>query len=234
MPDVVIGEASARATAARQGLGTEGYKFILTMNCLFLLVGGCVTGRIEEPKYEVISRYGEMEIRAYEPRILAETVVEGSFENAPKEGFRRIAKFIFGDNKAGDKVAMTAPVEVIPKSDEQESEEIAMTAPVTQQISAAGSWTITFTMPANYTLETLPKPLDSKVTVRQLAPMQYAVLQFGGFNTRSNVDDAISRLRQLASSQGIGLSGEPVYARYNPPWTPWFLRRNEILIEVAN
>jgi hypothetical protein len=109
-----------------------------------------------------------------------------------------------------------------------------MTAPVTQQSSAAGMWTITFTMPANYTMETLPKPVDSKVFLRQLAPMKYAALRFGGFNTRENVDDAIMRLREMAAAQSIKLKGEPVYARYNPPWTPWFWRRNEILIEVAD
>lgn len=196
--------------------------------------GGCVTGRIEEPRYDVVARHGEMEIRAYAPRILAETVVDGNFERAPNEGFRRIADFIFGNNKPGKEVAMTAPVEVIPKPAATESTKIAMTAPVTQQASAAGKWTITFTMPASYTMETLPKPVDDRVTVRQLAPMKYAALRFGGFNTRSNVDAAIARLRQLASEQGIKLRGEPVYARYNPPWTPWFWRRNEILIELVD
>jgi hypothetical protein len=199
-----------------------------------LLLGGCMTGRIEEPKYEVVARHGEMEVRAYAPRILAQTVVEGDFERAPNEGFRRIAKFIFGDNVPQKKVAMTAPVEVIPNSESTGKVKISMTAPVTQQSSAAGMWTITFTMPANYTMETLPKPVDSKVFLRQLAPMKYAALRFGGFNTRENVDDAIMRLREMAAAQSIKLKGEPVYARYNPPWTPWFWRRNEILIEVAD
>lgn len=199
-----------------------------------LLAGGCVTGQIEEPKYEVVARHEELEIRAYAPRILAETVVEGNFERAPSEGFRRIADFIFGNNKPGKSVAMTVPVEVIPKSAEAGSEKIAMTAPVTQQASAAGKWTITFTMPSSYTMETLPKPVDDRVTVRQLPPVKYAALRFGGFNTRANVDSAIARLRELSAAQGLKLRGEPVYARYNPPWTPWFWRRNEILIEVVD
>lgn len=197
------------------------------------MVGGCVTGRIEEPKYDVVARHDDMEVRAYAPRILAETVVEGDFEKAPSEGFRRIAGFIFGKNKPGKEVAMTAPVEVIPKPEAEESQKIAMTAPVTQQSSAAGKWTITFTMPASYTMETLPKPVDDRVTVRQLPPMKYVALRFGGFNTRSNVDGAIARLRLSAGAHGFKLRGEPVYARYNPPWTPWFWRRNEILIEVV-
>ena len=202
------------------------------------LIGGCVTGRIEEPKYNVVARHDDMEVRAYAPRLLAETVVDGSFEQAPSEGFRRIAGFIFGKNKPGKEVAMTAPVEVIPnyretKSNETDSAKIAMTAPVTQQASASGKWTITFTMPASYTMESLPKPVDDRVTVRQLQPMKYVALRFGGFNTRSNVDESIARLRKLAAAQGFKLRGEPVYARYNPPWTPWFWRRNEILIEVV-
>jgi hypothetical protein len=206
------------------------------------MVGGCVTGRIEEPKYEVVARHDDMEVRAYAPRILAETIVEGDFERAPSRGFRVIADFIFGKNKSGNEVAMTAPVEVIPKMDEgqnqkggaNDGEKIAMTAPVTQQqASAANKWTITFTMPASYTMESLPKPVDDRVTIRQLPPMKYVALRFGGFNTRSNVDGAIARLRELAAAQGIKLRGEPVYARYNPPWTPWFWRRNEILIEIA-
>jgi len=202
------------------------------------LIGGCVTGRIEEPKYDVVARHGDMEVRAYAPRLLAETVVDGSFERAPSEGFRRIAGFIFGKNKPGKEVAMTAPVEVTPtsretNSNETDSAKIAMTAPVTQQASASGKWTITFTMPASYTMESLPKPVDDRVTVRQLQPMKYVALRFGGFNTRSNVDESIARLRKLAAAQGFKLRGEPVYARYNPPWTPWFWRRNEILIELV-
>lgn len=197
------------------------------------LIGGCVTGRIEEPKYDVVARHDDMEVRTYAPRLLAETVVDGSFEQAPSEGFRRIAGFIFGKNKPGKEVAMTAPVEVIPNSNETDSAKIAMTAPVTQQASASGKWTITFTMPASYTMESLPKPVDDRVTVRQLQPMKYVALRFGGFNTRSNVDESIARLRKLAAAQGFKLRGEPVYARYNPPWTPWFWRRNEILIELV-
>jgi len=197
------------------------------------LIGGCVTGRIEEPKYDVVARHDDMEVRAYAPRLLAETVVDGSFEQAPSEGFRRIAGFIFGKNKPGKEVAMTAPVEVIPNSNETDSAKIAMTAPVTQQASASGKWTITFTMPASYTMESLPKPVDDRVTVRQLQPMKYVALRFGGFNTRSNVDESIARLRKLAAAQGFKLRGEPVYARYNPPWIPWFWRRNEILIELV-
>jgi len=199
---------------------------------------GCVTGRIEEPKYDVIARHGEMEVRAYVPRLLAETVVEGNFERAPSEGFRRIAGFIFGNNKPGKEVAMTAPVEVIPaneKADEkaEKAAKIAMTAPVTQEPSGAGKWTITFTMPSSYTMDSIPRPVDGRVTLRQLPAMKYAALRFGGFNTRANVDAAIARLRDAAAGQGLKLRGEPVYARYNPPWTPWFLRRNEILIEIA-
>ncbi len=199
-----------------------------------MLLGGCMTGRIEEPKYDVIAKHDEMEVRAYAPRILAETVVAGNFERAPSEGFRRIASFIFGNNQPGKKVAMTAPVEVIPNSSGENSTKIAMTAPVTQQASAAGTWTITFTMPADYTMETLPKPVDDKVTLRKLPSTKYAALKFGGFNTRDNVDDAIGQLRRIAEAHGIPLRGEPVYARYNPPWTPWFWRRNEILIEIAD
>jgi hypothetical protein len=82
-------------------------------------------------------------------------------------------------------------------------------------------------------MESLPRPVDDRVTLRPLPPMKYAALRFGGFNTRANVDGAIARLRELAAARGIKLRGEPVYARYNPPWTPWFWRRNEILIEVA-
>ncbi len=192
-----------------------------------------MTGRIEEPKYDVVARHGELEVRAYAPRILAETTVDGSFEQAPNEGFRRIAKFIFGANQPGSKVAMTAPVEMIPTPPKDAGAKIAMTAPVTQQASAAGSWTITFTMPSSYTMASLPNPVDTRVTLRELAPKKYVALQFGGFNTRANVDEAILRLRQMALSHGFKLQGEPVYARYNPPWTPWFWRRNEILIEVV-
>lgn len=210
---------------------------------LIFVVGGCVTGKIEEPKYIVVKQDGVFELREYEERIVAETIVEGSFKDAPNVGFRRLADFIFGNNVAQSKVAMTAPVSqeptsqkiamTAPVSQESVSEEIAMTAPVSQESSAAGRWRITFTMPKAYTIETLPRPNNPAVTIRTLPATRFAVVRFSGRNRQSTVDEKTAELRNWAATQGLKDSGNvPLYARYDPPWVLWFWRRNEILIEV--
>jgi hypothetical protein len=194
----------------------------------FILLESCVTGKIEEPKFDVILAEGEFEIREYAPRIVAETYVRGEFSDAPNIGFRRLADYIFGNNTKKSEISMTAPVSL-----ERKNEKIAMTAPVSQEKTADSSWLITFTMPRQYSLESLPKPNSELVTLRQLPPAKFATVKFSGFNRRTTVLEKTESLRQWLKSKSIKEKGaEPIYARYNPPWTPWFLRRNEILIEL--
>lgn len=191
---------------------------------------GCVMSNIEEPKYEVVRDYGEFELRQYAPTIVAETVVDGEFDSSSSVGFRRLANYIFGGNKSKLKMAMTAPVTSAAAS--SPSEKISMTAPVSQVASGTDKWTISFTMPSSYTMATLPEPLDPAVQLREVPGATYAALRFSGFNSASLVAEKTARLRTLASKERITLQDRVIYARYNPPWKPWFLRRNEILIET--
>ena len=125
---------------------------------------------------------------------------------------------------------MTAPVSST--TQQPTSEKINMTAPVSQVAAGIDRWIITFTMPSNYTLETLPDPLDPQVRLRALPSSTFAAIRFSGFNSATLVAEKTQILRDLAAKEGITLSDQVSYARYNPPWTLWFLRRNEILIEA--
>jgi hypothetical protein len=198
---------------------------------LILCLGGCVTGHIEEPKFNLLSKDGDFELRAYESRIVAETIVKGDFSDAPSDGFRRLADYIFGNNTKQTKIAMTAPVA------QEKSEKIAMTAPVGQEsltdTNGKGAWRITFTMPSAYTMQDIPTPNNKEVTLRELDPEVFAAVRFSGLNRKSSVEEKTRQLRDWIKAKGHKeKSKEPIYARYNPPWTPWFMRRHEILIAV--
>lgn len=192
-----------------------------------LSLGGCVTGTIEEPKYKIIAVEGDFEIREYAPRIVAETLVSEAFDRAPNVGFRRLADYIFGNNESKQSIAMTSPV-----AQEPQSEKIAMTAPVGQERAKDNLWVITFTMPSSYTMETLPKPKNPEVILKQLPASKFAAVRFTGFNRAQTVDSKTQELTKWLAKKSLQAEGQAIYARYNPPWTPWFMRRNEILLEI--
>lgn len=182
---------------------------------------------VEEASYTVVERDGEFEIRDYAPHVLAETVVTGSFERAGNRAFGRLFRYISGDNRSRHKVAMTAPV-----SQEPAAVKIAMTAPVGQR-PAEDKWVVSFTMPASCSLETLPDPGDPEVVLRQVPARRMAALRYSGFwNERSYLSHKL-RLESWVRAKGLRIAGDPVWARYNPPFAPWFLRRNEILVPVG-
>jgi len=135
---------------------------------------------IEEASYNVLKKENNLEIRDYAPHILAETVVEGDLEEAGNKAFRRLFRYISGDNRSRNKVAMTAPV-----SQEPMGEKIRMTAPVGQQ-RVQESWAVSFMMPDSYTLETLPEPEDPKVTLRQVPARRMAAVRYSGFWSEKN------------------------------------------------
>ena len=209
-------------------------RIVRLINAILILATaeGCVMSKIEEPKYEVVRDYGEFELRRYHPTIVAETVVDGEFGSSSSVGFRRLANYIFGGNKSKVKMEMTVPVTSSP--DGSSSEKISMTAPVSQVASGADKWIISFTMPSEYTMATLPEPLDPAVQLREVPGATYAALRFSGFNSAAQVEEKAASLRTLAAQEKIRLKDRVVYARYNPPWTLWFLRRNEILIETKS
>jgi len=198
----------------------------ITVVAALIIIGAIDAMAIEEAKYEVIKRDNNFEIRDYETHILAETVVEGNLEDAGSEAFKRLFRYISGDNRSGDKVAMTAPV-----SQQPTGEEIKMTAPVGQQ-RLAESWAVSFMMPGSYTLETLPEPEDPKVTLRQVPARRMAAVRYSGFWSEKGYLRYKVELESWIDRMGLTIVGEPIWARYNPPFMPWFLRRNEILIPV--
>jgi len=191
-----------------------------------IIIGAIDAVAIEEAPYKVLKKDSKFEIRDYAPHILAETVVEGNLEEAGNKAFNRLFRYISGDNRSHDKVAMTAPV-----SQEPMGEKIKMTAPVGQQ-RFQESWAVSFMMPASYTLETLPEPQDPKVTLRQVPARRMAVARYSGFWSEKNYLRYKMELESWIQEKGLTIVGDPVWARYNPPFTPWFLRRNEILIPV--
>jgi hypothetical protein len=195
---------------------------------LFLALLGAPAMAIETPKHEVVKAYADFEVRRYAPYVVAETRVEGSRSDVGNEAFGRLAGYIFGKNRGEKRVAMTAPVTQAPA----EGARIAMTAPVAQAPAGSDEWLVQFMMPSEYTLETLPEPLDARVTLRQLPARTVAALRYSGSWSQSNYREHLALLREAMKREGLAPKGEPVWARYDPPYTLWFLRTNEILIEV--
>jgi hypothetical protein len=178
----------------------------------------------EEPKYDVLARLGQVEIRRYAARIAAETTVTGDEIAARGEGFRRLAGYIFGANTSKASIAMTAPV--------AQSGTIAMTAPVSQDQAAPGEWTIRFFMPSQYTLDTLPTPNDPRVRLAPVPPETMAVLRFSGSTGAGPIAAQQRILLQTLSGGAWVASGVALAWFYDPPWTIPALRRNEVAVAV--
>jgi len=191
-----------------------------------ILAGGPAVA-IEEAQYTVVKKEESFEIRDYASYILAETVVEGDQKSAGNAGFRRLFQYISGNNQSRSEVAMTAPV-----SQSKKGDKIEMTAPVGQQ-RVQDKWVISFMMPAAYTLETLPKPLDPAVTIRQVPPRRVAAVRYSGFWSEEGYLRNKSKLESWIRGMNLTAIGEPMWARYNSPFSLWFLRRNEVLIPVG-
>jgi hypothetical protein len=195
---------------------------------LFFFISG-VAMAIEEPSFSVISKTENYEIRKYGPIIVAETKVDADFEDAGNQAFRILAGYIFGGNKTKTKIAMTAPVNQASKAT---SEKIAMTAPVSLSQSAKG-FLVQFTMPKEYTLETLPVPNDARVELRQMPARTVAVYTYSGFWSESRYLEKLEEFQKALKKNAVQTKGVPEFARYNSPFQIWFLRRNEIWLEVA-
>lgn len=208
---------------------------------LFLSLFTTPVMAIEEPKYRVIETSGNIELRVYDPKIIAEVEVSGTLKEASNKGFKLIAAYIFGKNTSrtnndkNEKISMTAPVTMQfdtskSKSKKAISEEINMTAPVSIE-QKGENWRMHFVMPSKYTLATLPKPNNPAITIRSLAGAKYAVLRFSGLAGKAKVDKKTNELKEWIQRRNIKTIGEPELARYNPPWTLPFLRRNEVMIK---
>ena len=179
----------------------------------------------EEPKYNVLLKEDAFELRQYAPQLLAETAVNGDMDSASSQGFRTIADFIFGNNKApgqntSAKIAMTAPVTVQPRTDDS-------------SLRQATDWRIQFVMPSEYKLASLPKPNNQAVQLRELPAQRFAVLRYSGFNNESKVEDKTKELMAWVKTKNWQTIGSPQLSRYDPPWTLPMWRRNEIRVEVT-
>ncbi len=200
---------------------------IVSVILVGLISWGPIVSSVEQPKYQVLSTDGQIEIREYSPIIVAEVIVQGGRKEAINQGFRRLADYIFGNNTSNNNISMTAPVT------QQQSQKIAMTAPVSQHAKGSG-WAIHFVMPSQYSLDTLPKPNNKEVTLKKVSTKRFAVIRFSGMNTNNNIDLHEKKLQAYLLEKGINAISTPTYAFYNPPWTLPLLRRNEVLIEIEN
>jgi hypothetical protein len=181
----------------------------------------------ETLNYAVIKKAKQVELRRYPAHIRAEVEVSGlTYQKAIYQGFNILAGYIFGDNLDTEKIAMTSPVQV------SNPQKIAMTKPVT--VSGDETFTVAFIMPAKYTLETLPKPKDPRIKLTQIDSEVMAALRFSGYFSERKVRKAKVRLGGWISQEGLEAQGVFIVARYNPPWVPWFLARNEVMIQIRS
>ena len=182
----------------------------------------------EEPRYTILQARDGLEIREYGPRLAADTEVAGSEYATRSDGFRRIARYIFGANSTKGSIAMTAPV-----SQAGGSHTIAMTAPVGQDQPAPGIWRIRFFMPAQYTEATLPRPDDPAVKIVAIPAETYGVYRYTGSTDPAATAAADRELLHRLEGSGWAPAGQPVAWFYDPPWTLPFLRRNEAAVAVT-
>jgi len=204
---------------------------IISAVCSIFLIGCAMAGPImsdvEKPNYKVLSSDQNIQIRQYAPMMLAETEVEGERKNAIGAGFRLLADYIFGNN--------TAPNEIgaIKGTQQKENQKIAMTAPVQQQ-QAGNAWTISFVMPTEYSMETIPKPNNGNIKINLEPSKRFIVIQFSGINSNENVAKYEKNLLNYVAANKVSITGRPKYAFYNPPWTLPFMRRNEVMLQIAD
>jgi hypothetical protein len=193
----------------------------------FTLAALPMTGHaIEEPDYQVTRSFDGVELRRYAPYVVAEVVLDASADDAGNQAFPILAGYIFGKNKGERTFAMTAPV-----TQSAAPVKMEMTAPVTQA-AVQGGMRVQFVLPKGVTLESAPEPLDPRVQLRQVPAAEWAAIRYSGTWSRANYDEHLALLKAALDKAGVATQGEPVLARYNGPFTPWFLRRNEIWLAL--
>lgn len=181
---------------------------------------------IEEPPYEVLRTHPDFELRRYGPTLVAETRVSGEFEGVGNQAFRRLANFIFGGNAAGEKIEMTAPVIQQPLDTRADLD--------ATPAEPRGDYVLSFVMPRRFSADTLPAPKDPAIQIRSEPPRTLAARRYSGRWTWENYRLNESLLIEAVRAAGLTPIGHTLYARYNAPFTPWFLRRNEVLVEVRD
>jgi hypothetical protein len=201
-------------------------KTLITLAAILFAMTAGTAVAVEEAKYTVALQHDKLEIRDYEPSIVAEVIIDDSFEEASNIAFRTLFNYISGENAGRSEIAMTAPV-----SQQAAPQKIAMTAPVGQRRSEGG-WAVSFMMPASYSMDTIPLPSDPRVTLREVPAYRAAAIRYSGTWSEKSYRKHLSRLVEWMATENLEASGKPVWARYNAPFVPWFMRRNEILIPI--
>jgi SOUL heme-binding protein len=181
---------------------------------------------IEEPAYEVTAKLGDVEVRRYAAYVVAEIVLPGPAKETGNKAFRILAGYIFGKNKGEKKLSMTAPV-----TQAAAPMRLEQTAPVIQS-AAPGAFLVQFVLPKGVTLATAPEPVDPRIVLRQEPAKRVAVIRYSGVWSDANYNRHLTQLQETLRTAGVTWSGAPIYSRYNSPFTPWFLRRNEIWLQL--
>jgi len=169
---------------------------------------------VETPDYQVVIQDGRLELRDYPALRIAEVTRSGDRETALRSGFRPLAAYIFARERQGERIAMTAPV--------------------TQTPDDEALWRVAFIMPKQYSLEDLPAPTDSDLVLREMPAQLMAAIRFSGRADQTAIETQETALRQWLQTRQLAPIAEPIYAYYDDPLTPGFLRRNEVLIPVQS
>ena len=192
---------------------------------------GCVffgIRSLEEPKYNVLEKDGDFELREYESFLVAQTVVKDDFDKAGNVSFKRLFGYISGENIKKEKMSMTIPV----VAQSETNEEIKMTIPVLAEDKAEG-WLFSFVLPSKYDLESIPLPLNDKVFIAEIKERKVAVLRFSGFWSDKYLEEKNEMLINWAIDNKLEIISSPSFATYDPPFAIPFLRRNEVMIEIV-
>ena len=192
-----------------------------------LLFSGCSlfgVRSLEEPRYEVLAKEGSFEVRHYNDFIVAKTSMDGDFDEANSTGFRRLFRYISGDNSSKKKIPMTAPV-----IEESSSKKIPMTAPV---FIAKETRSMSFVLPNGFTLENTPLPDNNQIIIEKQASKRVAVLEFSGTLSEENIEAKTEKLSGWIERNSYKSISPSSAAGYDPPWTIPLFRRNEIHIEI--
>ena len=212
----------------RKSLRTTLARTVLLLLVLVLTTLSMPIHATEEPDYQVVREIAGVQLRQYAAYTVAEVVVTGPADDAGNQAFPILAGYIFGRNKGEKKFAMTAPVTqaAVPVK-------LEMTAPVTQTV-APGGFLVQFVLPKGVTVASAPEPLDARIQLREVQPRLLAVIRYSGFWSESNYNEHLAKLQAALRGANLAWTGEAVYSRYDAPFTPWFLRRNEIWLALAS
>jgi len=233
-----IKNRSSKQSKEYQYLGNKSAKIVaISFFALFIIFSwSAKVSAIEEIPYKVIEKKDNFEIRQYSSHLLAETEVSSNFADAGSKAFGDLFRYIDGNNQSqksqqekSEKIEMTAPV-----IQQEKSEKIEMTAPVIQQEKGEnkGTYLVSFVVPQKFTFETVPLPKNTSIKIKKVPEKLMASIRYSGWWSQDNYQKHQELLYQQVKENGYQVIGKPLYARYNAPFTLWFLRRNEILVEV--